>query len=137
MTVLKDASATAIYGNRGANGVIVITTKTGKVIGGNGEGKTVFTLNGETGWQKVAHKISLLNGKDYANIINEFQPGTFNNVDLLPNTDWQNQIFHMAPIYNFEGSASGSSKPFNIMLGVGYFDQEGIIDKSSYKKTYP
>jgi TonB-linked SusC/RagA family outer membrane protein len=130
ITVLKDASATAIYGNRGANGVIVISTKTGKA----GEGKTTFTLNGETGWQKVAHKISLLNGKDYANIINEFQPGTYNNVDLLPNTDWQNLIFHMAPIYNFEGSASGASKTVQYYIGVGYFDQEGIIDKSYYKR---
>jgi TonB-linked SusC/RagA family outer membrane protein len=130
ITVLKDASATAIYGNRGANGVFVITTKTGKA----GEGKTTFTLNGETGWQKVAHKISLLNGKDYANIINEFQPGTYNNVDLLPVTDWQNLIFHMAPIYNFEGSASGTSKTVQYYIGVGYFDQEGIIDKSYYKR---
>jgi len=130
ITVLKDASATAMYGNRGANGVFVITTKTGKA----GEGKTAFTLNGEIGWQKLAHKISLLNGKDYANIINEFQPGTYNNVDLLPNTDWQNQIFHLAPMYNFEGSASGSSKTVQYYIGVGYFDQEGIIDKSYFKR---
>jgi TonB-linked SusC/RagA family outer membrane protein len=130
MVVLKDASATAIYGNRGANGVILITTKAGKA----GEGKTIFTLNGETGWQKIAHKISLLNGTDYANIINEIHPGTYNNVDLLPNTDWQNLIFHMAPIYNFQGSASGSSKSVQYYIGVGYFDQEGIIDKSYYKR---
>ena len=129
-TVLKDASATAIYGNRGANGVFIITTKSGKI----GDSKTVFTLNGETGWQKVAHKISLLNGQDYANIINEFQPGTYNNVNLLPSTDWQNEIFRMAPIYNFEGSASGSSKTVQYYVGLGYFDQEGIIDKSYYKR---
>jgi TonB-linked SusC/RagA family outer membrane protein len=130
MTVLKDASATAIYGNRGANGVIVITTKSGKV----GEGKTTFTITGETGWQKVAHEISLLNGKDYATIINEFQPGTYNNVDLVPNTNWQNLIFHLAPVYNFQGSASGSSKTVQYYVGVGYFDQEGIIDKSYYRR---
>jgi len=130
ISVLKDASATAIYGNRGANGVIVITTKTGK----SGEGKTIFTLNGETGWQKLAHKISLLNGKEFATIINEFKPGTYNNIDLVPNTDWQNQIFHIAPIYNFEGSAAGSSKTVRYYVGVGYFDQEGIIDKSYYKR---
>jgi TonB-linked SusC/RagA family outer membrane protein len=130
ISVLKDASATAIYGNRGANGVIIITTKSGKTS----EGKTVFTLNGEIGWQKVSHEIKLLNGHDYATIINEIAPGTYNNIDLLPNTDWQKQIFHMAPVYNFQGSASGATKTVQYYIGLGYFDQEGIIDKSYYKR---
>jgi TonB-linked SusC/RagA family outer membrane protein len=130
MTVLKDASATAIYGNRGANGVIVITTKSGKA----GEGKTTFTITGETGYQKVAHEISLLNGKDFATIMNEISPGSYNNVDLVPNTNWQNLIFHLAPVYNFQGSASGSSKTVQYYVGVGYFDQEGIIDKSYFRR---
>jgi len=130
ITVLKDASATAIYGNRGANGVIMITTKTGKV----GEGKTTFNLNGETGIQEVSHMIPLLNGKDFAIIMNEISPGTYNNVDAVPNTNWQKEIFHLAPIYNFQGSASGSSKTVQYYIGVGYFDQEGIIDKSYYRR---
>jgi len=130
MSVLKDASATAMYGNRGANGVIIITTRSGKVS----EAKTNFSLNAETGWQKVAHKISLLNGRDYASIINEIHPGTYNNLDLVPNTDWQNLIFHMAPIYNFQGSASGSGKTVQYYISVGYFGQEGIIDKSYYRR---
>ncbi len=130
MTVLKDASATAIYGNRGANGVIVITTKSGKA----GEGKTTFTVTGEIGWQKVAHEINLLNGKDFATIMNEISPGSYNNVNLVPNTNWQNLIFHLAPVYNFQGSASGSSKTVQYYIGVGYFDQEGIIDKSYYRR---
>jgi TonB-linked SusC/RagA family outer membrane protein len=130
MTVLKDASATAIYGNRGANGVIVITTKSGKA----GEGKTTFTFTGETGYQKVAHEIKLLDGKDFATIMNEISPGSYNNVNLVPNTNWQNLIFHLAPVYNFQGSASGSSKTVQYYIGVGYFDQEGIIDKSYYRR---
>ena len=131
MSVLKDASATAIYGNRGANGVIIITTKSGKV-GENG--KTTFILNGETGWQKVAHEIPLLNGKDFAIVMNEISPGSYNNVNAVPNTNWQKEIFHLAPIYNFQGSASGSSKTVQYYIGLSYFGQEGIIDKSYYRR---
>jgi TonB-linked SusC/RagA family outer membrane protein len=130
MTVLKDASATAIYGNRGANGVIVITTKSGKA----GEGKTTFNVTGEIGWQKVAHEIKLLDGKEFATIMNEISPGSYNNVNAVPNTNWQKLIFHLAPVYNFQGSASGSSKTVQYYVGVGYFDQEGIIDKSYYRR---
>ncbi|MGA3015099.1 MAG: TonB-dependent receptor [Bacteroidales bacterium] len=130
MTVLKDASATAIYGNRGANGVIMITTKSGKAE----EGKTTFTVNAETGWQKVAREINMLNGKQFATVMNEISPGSYNNIDAVPNTDWQKLIFHLAPMYNFEGSVSGAGKTSQYYVGVGYFDQEGIIDKSYYRR---
>jgi TonB-linked SusC/RagA family outer membrane protein len=128
--VLKDASATAIYGNRGANGVIIITTKTGEV----GEGHTKVSFNAETGIQKVAHKIPLLNGKEFAIISNEIIPGTYNNVDAVNNTDWQNEIFRLAPIYKFDFSASGASKIAQYYFGLGYFGQEGIIDQSYFQR---
>lgn len=91
MSILKDASATAIYGSRGANGVILITTKTGK------KGKTIFSYSGDYGVQILEKKIDLLTGKEYATVVNEITP-TYNNVDLVPNTDWQSLIFHPASI---------------------------------------
>lgn len=130
MEVLKDASATAIYGSRGANGVIMVTTKSGKTE----EGKTVFNFSGEAGIQRLAKKIDLLTGKEFAIISNEIKSGSYNNVDAVPNTDWQDQVFGIAPIQNYQLSASGASKTMNYYLGVGYFNQDGIIDKSKYQK---
>ena len=131
MEVLKDASATAIYGSRGANGVVMVTTKRGS----KDQAKTVFSLNGEYGMQRVAHKIDLLNGKEFATIYNEIQPGHFNNIDMVPNTDWQNEVYKIAPVQNYQLSASGATKNVQYYLGIGYFNQKGIIDKSSYERV--
>ena len=130
MEVLKDASASAIYGSRGANGVIMVTTKMGK----SGDEKTVFSFSGEVGMQKLAKKIDLLSGRDFAIISNEIKPGSFNNVDAVPNTDWQSLVFHTAPVYDFQLSASGSSKNVQYYISGGYFKQGGIIDKSSFER---
>ncbi len=88
MDILKDASATAIYGSRGANGVILVTTKSGQ----KGTGKTTFSYSGEYSVQILAKKIDLLSGKGLCTVVNEITP-TYNNVDLVPNTDWQSLIF--------------------------------------------
>ena len=130
MEVLKDASATAIYGSRGANGVIMVTTKQGKI----GQEKTAFSFTGEVGMQNLAKKINLLNGRDFAMINNEIAPGTYNNIDAVPNTDWQSLIFRAAPIYNFQLSASGATKNSQYYISGGYFKQEGIIEKSKYER---
>jgi TonB-linked SusC/RagA family outer membrane protein len=130
MEVLKDASATAIYGSRGANGVIMVTTKSGKIE----EGKTIFNFTGEAGIQRVAKMIGLLNGKEFATISNEIKTGTYNNVDAVPNTDWQDLVFDIAPVQNYQLSVSGNSKMMQYYLGVGYFNQSGIIEKSKYQK---
>ncbi len=130
MEVLKDASATAMYGSRGANGVIIITTKSGKM----GETKPSFSYSGEYGIQNLAKKISLLNGKEFATIANEIQAGTYNNIDLVPNTDWQNLIFHTAPMQNHQLSVSGGTHSTQYYIGLGYFRQEGIIDKSNFQR---
>ncbi len=130
MEVLKDASATAIYGSRGANGVIMVTTKQGKI----GQEKTAFSFTGEIGMQNLAKKIKLLNGHDFAMISNEIKPGSFNNIDAVPNTDWQKLVFRTAPIYNFQLSASGSTKTMQYYISGGYFKQEGIIEKSKYER---
>ncbi|MEI6434717.1 MAG: TonB-dependent receptor [Bacteroidota bacterium] len=130
MEVLKDASASAIYGSRGANGVIMVTTK----IGSAKEEKTVFNFSGEIGMQKLGKKIDLLSGRDFAIVRNVIKPGYYNNVDAVPNTDWQDLIFQTAPVYDFQLSASGSSKNMQYYISGGYFKQGGIIEKSSYER---
>jgi TonB-linked SusC/RagA family outer membrane protein len=129
MDVLKDASATAIYGSRGANGVIIITTKTGE----KGSGRASFTYSGEYSQQVLSKKIDLLSGREYAIVVNEITP-TYNNVDLVPNTDWQSLIYHPATIQNHQLSASGASATTMYYVSIGYFKQEGIVDKSSYER---
>jgi TonB-linked SusC/RagA family outer membrane protein len=131
MEVLKDASATAIYGSRGANGVILITTKQGKI----GETEPVINVSAEYSVQNLQKKIALLNGPEFANYVNQFAPGSYNNTSAVPNTDWQDQIFKPAAIQNYQVSASGSSAKSQYYLGVGYFKQDGIIDKSGYERV--
>ena len=114
MQVLKDASATAIYGSRGANGVIIVTTKSGKL----GQKKATFNYTGEYGIQSLAKKIDLLNGREFAIITNEIRPGSYNNVDILPNTDWQDLIFHSAPMQNHQLSVSGGSETSQYYVGI-------------------
>jgi TonB-linked SusC/RagA family outer membrane protein len=130
MEVLKDASATAIYGSRGANGVIIITTKTGTI----GQEKASFNVNSEFGIQHLAKKIDLLSGREFAIISNEIVAGSYNNVDLVPNTDWQDLVFTAAPIHNHQLSITGATKMTQYYVGIGAFIQDGIIDKSNYSR---
>ena len=130
MEVLKDASATAIYGSRGANGVIIITTKTGTM----GQEKASFNVNSEFGIQHLAKKIDLLSGREFAIISNEIIAGSYNNVDLVPNTDWQELVFGIAPIQNHQLSVTGATKLTQYYVGIGAFLQDGIIDKSNYTR---
>ncbi len=130
MEVLKDASATAIYGSRGANGVVIITTKQGKI----GDEKTTFNVNTEYSIQKLSKKIDLLNGREFATVVNDINPGTYNNLDAVPNTDWQDLVFDVAPIQNHQVSATGATKKTQYYVGLGYFNQKGIIDKSDYER---
>ncbi|MFN8209959.1 MAG: TonB-dependent receptor [Bacteroidales bacterium] len=129
MDILKDASATAIYGSRGANGVIIVTTKTGI----KGERKATFNYSGEYSEQYLAKKIDLLTGKEYATVVNRIYP-EYNNVDLVPNTDWQSLIFHPAGIQSHQLSASGATDESQYYISLGYFNQDGIIDKSGYQR---
>lgn len=130
MEVLKDASATAIYGSRGANGVIIITTKLGKI----NDGKPTYSFSAEYGIQHLAKKIELLNGKEFGAYVNDIITGTYNNLDVLPNTDWQSLIFSDAPLSNYQFSVSGASEKQQYYLGVGIFNQQGIIDKSDFTR---
>ncbi|MDF1546824.1 MAG: TonB-dependent receptor [Bacteroidales bacterium] len=129
MEVLKDASATAMYGSRGANGVIIVSTKQG-----NTKDKVVINYSGEYGTQFLAKKIDLLNGREFGIITNEINPGTYSNVDALPNTDWQDLVFKPAAFHNHQISFSGSTEMSQFYFGVSYLKQDGIIDKSSYER---
>lgn len=131
MEVLKDASATAIYGSRGANGVIIITTKTGKSDGQ----KATFNYSGEYSLQRLTKKIDLLDGREFATISNEITPGSYNNIDAVPNTDWQDLIFNVAPMHNHQLSATGGTENIQYYSALGYFKQEGIINKSNYERV--
>lgn len=130
MEVLKDASATAIYGSRGANGVILIQTKTGTL----GQEKPLFSFSTEYGIQQLSKKIDLLSGREFAIISNEIRPGTYNNVDLLPNTDWQDLIFQSAAVQNHQLSITGATDVTQYYVGIGLFMQEGIVPKSNYQR---
>ncbi len=132
MTVLKDASATALYGSRGANGVIVVTTKRGS---DSPDGKPRFQFDAEYGLQRLPNKIDLLSGREFAEVYNVLYPGSFNNIDRVPNTDWQDLIFRKsAPVQSYNFSLSGATERNNYYFGLGYFNQEGIIDKSAYER---
>lgn len=131
MEVLKDASATAIYGSRGANGVIMVTTKKGKL----GQMAPSINVTADYSVQRLQKRIDLLNGREFAIISNEINPGSFNNIDAVPNTDWQDQIFQDAPMQNYQISATGASSNSQYYLGLGYFKQDGIIPKSNYERV--
>lgn len=139
--VLKDASATAIYGSRGSNGVVLVTTKRGRA------GKTVISYDGYYGSQSVRRQIPLLNAQQFAEFVNEarvngggkpyFDGST---ADLpLPSalgagTDWQSQIFQKAPIQSHQLSASGGSDKSRYAVSFGYYDQQGVILNSNFKR---
>ncbi|MBK6265053.1 TonB-dependent receptor [Marivirga sp. S37H4] len=129
MEILKDASALAIYGNRGANGVIIVTTKLGK----KGEAASI-SVNSEYGIQVQQNRIDVLNGRQFAEVVNAISPGTYNNLDVLPDTDWQELIFEVAPVQNHQLSISGASETNQYFFSVGYFDQSGTIPESRYQR---
>ena len=152
--ILKDASATAIYGSRGANGVVIITTKRGK------QGKATISFEHSTGRQELRKKVDVLNPREYAEFVANGRdnawvfaggkasdpnsvrsPNTqvkpeFRNPDALPleGTDWQDLIFRKAMVQNYQVSANGGNGDVSYYLSGGYFDQEGIIIGSDFKK---
>lgn len=130
MEVLKDASATAIYGSRGANGVIMVTTRQGS----KSSEAPVISFNAEYGIQQLNKTIDLLSGREFAIIANEITPGSYNNVDAVPNTDWQNELFQTAPIQNYSFSVTGGNKKSQYYASFGYLKQDGIIPKSNFER---
>jgi TonB-linked SusC/RagA family outer membrane protein len=134
MEVLKDASATAIYGSRGANGVIIVSTKKGSF-----DAETRITVDAYTGVQQVANKINLVNAREFAQLANELEQNVgnqplYNVNDYQDGTDWQDYIFRNAPISNVSLGASGGSAKSNFNLSVNYFDQKGVVKESEYER---
>jgi TonB-linked SusC/RagA family outer membrane protein len=134
--ILKDASATSIYGNRGANGVIIITTKKGKA----GDGKIAF--DAYYGIGSISKYLNLLDLKGYANYKNSIADYTgterspqYNNTDLLgKGTDWQREIFKSAAIQNYQLALSGGKLGTTYYISGNYFNQEGTIIGSGLKR---
>lgn len=130
--VLKDASATAIYGNRGANGVIIITTKRGSL-----DRKAVFSLSSYYGNQQIAKKLPLATASQFAEMYNELKGdnNTFPDPSALgAGTDWQDVIFRDAPIANAQLSVNGLWKKLNYNLSGNYFSQQGIMEKTGFDR---
>ncbi len=136
--ILKDASATAIYGSRGANGVVIITTKRGKA------GRTNITFNGYYGLQEVRRLLPLANGYQFARFQNEAR---LNNVNgdrinaIYANpyafgkgTDWQREVFEVAPMQNYNGSITGGTEKTQFAISGDYFNQQGIIINTGFER---
>ena len=134
--ILKDASATSIYGNRAANGVIIITTKKGKA----GDGKIAF--DAYYGLSTISKYLDLLDLKGYAaykNSIADFtgteRAAQFNNIDLLGSgTDWQREIFNSATVQNYQLALSGGKLGTTYYISGNYYNQEGTIIGSGLKR---
>lgn len=134
--VLKDASATAIYGSRAANGVIMITTKTGK------KGDLTLNFDSYVGWQEIPKQLQVLNLREYATLKNTRadlgivqRDNAFIRPDLLgEGTNWQNELFTTAMMQSYNLSASGGTDNTTYALGIGYLDQDGIAVGSSFNR---
>ena len=137
LQVLKDASSSAIYGSRGANGVIIVTTKKGK----KGEGRINF--NAYYGFQNFAHTPELTTASEFAMLNNEaklaagqpLDPDYSDPSSLGKGTDWLGAITHKnAPTQNYDLSFSGGSEKGNYFISGAYTKQDGIIEKSNYER---
>lgn len=123
MTVLKDASAAAIYGARGSNGVVIVTTKKGK----KGEGSV--TADSYLGLSTVAHKLDVLSADEYRKALKD------PSFDHGGNTDWQDVIYRQARTRNNAFSFSKQSNTGNYYASASQMDQEGIVKNSNFRRT--
>lgn len=138
--ILKDAASAAIYGSRAANGVVLVTTKSGKA------GKTNVSYGFSYGWQNPWRKKSVLNAKEYMTIMDEALVNDGNaprySVDFInnyhgPDTDWQDETFNYnAPVVQHQLSINGGNEKATYFLSVGYFKQEGIVGGDYGRSNY-
>jgi TonB-linked SusC/RagA family outer membrane protein len=134
--VLKDAASSAIYGTRGANGVILVTTKRGK------EGAAVVSLDASVGFAQLWKKPAFLNAEQFAKMANEL----YINSGLTPNPEWAHPealgkgtdmvglIFRNAPRQNYNVSVDGGTRNLKARLSLGYTNQEGTIIETNYER---
>ena len=142
LDILKDAASAAIYGSRGANGVILVTTKKGKK-----NTKPLVSYNGYYGWQNVVNKPQLLNAQEYADAVNEMNVSSgfdpFDFADQVPDwariesgewkgTNWFEEIEEKnAPIQNHSLNITGGSERSVFSLSASYLDQKGVLGKQA------
>jgi len=129
MTILKDASATAIYGTRGANGVILIETFKGR------SGKSVLSYDTYVSSSVVANELNVLNGPQFLSELERFGVSDIVGRDPNTNTDWQDIVFRTAIAQNHKFSYSGGSDNTTFYASLGYLDQEGLIRTTGFEKT--
>jgi len=122
ITVLKDASASAIYGARGSNGVVLITTKQGK------KGDALFTYDTYFGVSNVIKKLDLMNADEYRNAVDP-------SYDHGGNTDWQDVLFRSATSQNHAFSFSKKTNTGSYYASISHMDQDGIIETSNFRRT--
>ncbi|UAB85998.1 TonB-dependent receptor [Zunongwangia sp. SCSIO 43204] len=132
--VLKDASSTAIYGARGANGVVLITTKSGK-------GKMKVSLSSTTGINTLVNGVDMANAQEYAQYTNEALTRTGNDpaftaseISGLQTTDWMDQITREGLFQNYNLSVSGSKEDIDYYVSANYMDEEGILQDNDYER---
>lgn len=127
MQVLKDASSTAIYGSRGANGVVLITTKTGKA------NTREITLDAKVGIGTVAKRYETLSPYEFANLYNTYRPNTFTHEQLsafqngTAGTDWQDQIYQTGITQDYKLTFSGGSDKIQYLVSGNYVGQDGVV----------
>lgn len=134
--ILKDASATAIYGARGANGVILVTTKKGS------SGDMKISYNGYAGIQSAVNMIDVLNADDYKRILNEIMDTPGSNVSQTEKvgdiqnggTNWQDQLLQNALVQSHSLSFTGGNNGTKYFASLNYFDQEGVLKTSGYER---
>lgn len=138
LTVLKDAAAAAIYGSRGSNGVVLVTTKRGRANNAR------IGFDAYTGIQNAARKWDLLNAKEFLMYRNEAARQVNPNdsvrygtpgVDDVIDIDWQDEVFRQAPVSNINLSADGGSDKVQYYVSGSYFDQLGIVLASGYDRA--
>lgn len=136
MDILKDASATAIYGSRASNGVIMITTKRGQA------GEATVTYDGYVGWQEMPKELDMMNLREYAIHHNARadegiveRSNSFVNPDALgPGTNWQDELFRHALMTSHNLSVTGGNKNSTYAISGGYLNQDGIGIGSGFKR---
>lgn len=131
--VLKDASSTAVYGSRGANGVIMITTKRGK----NETTKVQLTIN--TGVSKLANKYDILDAGSFAELVNVYKPGYFTSQQITGyktngGVDWQDEVFQTGVLQDYQLSLTGGSSSTKFYISGNYVDQKGIVTGADMQK---
>ena len=136
MEILKDASATAIYGAQGANGVVLITTKRGKA------GEAKFTYDGQMAWNYQGKRLDLMNLREFADYYNDFVKTGYPQEDayhsdtslLGKGTNWQDAIFQTAFQHSHQISAQGGTEKIQYYISGSYMNQEGTIIGSNFKR---